>query len=114
MRIVILCGLLAAPALAGADDTTPLNCEQHMQGHPVGSWYREFCANVEADTLQEVARIRGQPRPSRLVLDLPDYGTAEAKKYGVACMSGLGMRRLSNGWDQLVDRDGNFQRCRNL
>ena len=54
---------------------------------------------------------RGRPQASGERLSMPAYGSAEAKRTGYACIDGLAMRRLSNGWEQLRDSAGNFYRC---
>lgn len=57
---------------------------------------------------------RGQPQGSATVVQLPAHGTAQSKSSGYACMGGLAMRRLPNGWEQLKDQGGNFLRCTDL
>jgi len=57
---------------------------------------------------------RGRPQASGEWLSIPAYGSAEAKRTGFACMGGLAMRRLPNGWEQLRDRSNNFYRCKPL
>jgi len=54
---------------------------------------------------------RGRPQASGQWLSIPEYGSPEAKRLGYACMGGLAMRRLPNGWEQLRDRSNNFYRC---
>jgi hypothetical protein len=79
------------------------------------SHIRDFCEAIDYDLgAGYSARAFGTPRPSREVVPLPAHGTSEARKYGVACVGQLAMRRLANGWEQLRDRDGNYLRCRDL
>lgn len=112
MRIVIGMLLLASFNAPAQQDTTPFQCDDRsVYTLP---WYRAFCETVEFSTLNSGAKIRGQPRPSRKVIDLPAYGSVEGKRTGVVCMGGLGMARLPNGWQQLTDRDGNYLRCQDL
>ncbi len=42
---------------------------------------------------------------------MPAYGGAEAKQLGTACMGGIAMRRLNNGWEQLRNAKGEWVRC---
>jgi len=59
-----------------------------------------------------VARIMGRPQPSTQVLHVPAHGSDDAKRYGVACMSGLVMLRLPNGWQQALDAEHRYYTCR--
>ena len=95
-----------APAILAADPA-PLDC--HKQ--PL---HRKFCEQIEASIVQGDARTRGRPIPTIAVLELPAHGSAKAKEWGFACISGVSMRRLPNGWEQLRTRDHQHIRCRNL
>ena len=66
---------------------------------------REQCYDAVLSYRQEIARIYGKPQPSKRVVDVPAHGTPEAKKYGIACVGGLVMVRLKNGWEQALDPD---------
>ena len=102
---------------ASAQDTTPYNCEQFTVAK-TGSWIapiaRDLCETQEARNGQAFARIAGKPRPSTAVYELPGYGSAEAKRSGIACIGGTAMQRVKNGWVQLVDLDHDWLRCRDL
>ena len=102
---------------ASAQDTTPYNCEQFTVAK-TGTWIapivRDLCESQEARNGQAFARIAGKPRPSIAVYALPQYGSAEAKRSGIACVGGTAMQRVDNGWVQLVDHDHNWLRCRDL
>jgi len=54
---------------------------------------------------------RGRPQASSVRLRLPAYESSEAKRVGFACVNGLAMERLKNGWAQLRDQQFNFYRC---
>src|SRR5690606_18605214 len=43
---------------------------------------------------------------------LPAMGSNEARDLGYACIGGQAMRRLANGWEQVMARGGGWQRCR--
>lgn len=75
-------------------------------------WLRRVCEQSNYASGTHYARTYGMPGPSAAVMDLPAYGTAEAKRSGTACMGQRAMRRLDNGWEQLRDRDGRYLRCR--
>ena len=100
-----------------AQDTTPYNCEQFTIAN-TGSWIapiaRDLCESQEAGNGQAFAKIAGNPRPSIAVYELPAYGSAEAKRSGIACVGGTAMQRVDNGWVQLVDYDHDWLRCRDL
>lgn len=90
----------------------PFDCKAMTRSAP---WQLHFCEQLDYDVGSgSTRRLFGMPRPSREVVTLPAHGTSEAKRYGVACMNQLAMRRLDNGWEQLRDRDGNYLRCRDL
>jgi hypothetical protein len=114
--ILLLAVALHAPQ-ANANDTTPFQCER-LTIAKTGSWVapilRDFCEQQEASNGQAMAKILGKPRPSTQVYLLPGYGSAEAKRTGLACVGGTAMRKLTNGWEQLRDRQHNWVRCRDL
>ena len=116
LRILMLAAALQAP-MASANDTTPVQCER-LTVAKTRSWtapiLRDFCENSEARNGQAMAKLLGKPRPSTQVYLLPGYGSAEAKRTGLACVGGTAMRKLSNGWQQLRDREHNWVRCRDL
>lgn len=74
--------------------------------------FRNVCEQSDARTKQSVARIMGRPQPSTRVLSVPAHGTDDAKRYGVACMGGLVMLRLPNGWQQALDAEHRYLTCR--
>lgn len=84
----------------------PLKCQQHIDPR-----IRLYCAEVEKSLIQGEARRQGTPTPSSEIVRLPTYGSADAKRLGVACMGGTAMRRLSNGWEQLRNAKGEWLRC---
>src|SRR5690606_7028860 len=65
-----------------------------------------------AFVLKAEARMQGRPAPSASVINLPPMGSAEARELGYACIGGQAMRRLENGWEQVLAREGGWQRCR--
>jgi hypothetical protein len=93
-----------------ARDTTPFNCEEY-RGHPHPGMVG-FCEGVERSVLKAEARMQGRPAPSASVINLPPMGSAEACELGYACIGGQAMRRLENGWEQVLAREGGWQRCR--
>ncbi len=80
--------------------------------NPYGYLFREQCERMDASTKQNVARILGRPQPSKRVLSVPAHGTEEARRLGVACMGGLVMLRIENGWQQALDKDHRYYTCR--
>ena len=117
MRIAtaLIVASFSLPALA--QDTTPYNCER-LTVAKTGSWaapiVRDLCENQEARNGQAFAKLLGKPRPSTAVYELPGYGSADAKRTGIACIGGAAMQRVKNGWVQLRDREHNWLRCRDL
>ena len=85
----------------------PLKCQQHIDPR-----IRIYCADVERSLIRAEARRQGIPTPSSEIVRLPAYGSVDAKKLGAACMAGTAMRRLSNGWEQLQNSNGEWLRCR--
>lgn len=80
--------------------------------NPYAYLFREYCEQIIAATNQSTARILGRPQPSKKVLKVPAHGTDEAKRLGVACMGGLVMLRIENGWKQALDNDHRYYTCR--
>jgi hypothetical protein len=116
LRFWLLAAALYAP-LASASDTTPFQCER-LTIAKTRSWVapilRDFCEKQEASNGQTMAKMLGKPRPSTQVYLLPSYGSAEAKRTGLACVGGTAMRKLANGWEQLRDLQYNWVRCRDI
>lgn len=81
-------------------------------GNPYAYLFRDHCEQSDARTKQTIAKIMGRPQPSTKVLSIPTHGTAQAKRYGVACMGGLVMLRIRNGWEQALDSDRRYYTCR--
>lgn len=98
------------PYSATAGSTTPLNCEQ-QRNHPHPAIH-PMCERWERDLVQGDAKRQGQPVPSTSVLTLPALGTSESARAGAACVGGRAMKKLPNGWEQMTDSAGNWQRCR--
>lgn len=46
------------------------------------------------------------------MLNVPAHGTDEARRLGVACMGGLVMLRIENGWQQALDDEHRYYTCR--
>ena len=109
MRFLVSLGLsiVLVPVVLAAD-STPLNCRDHTFRT------RSICNELEASMLQQNARHRGRPVPTRAVIRLPAHGTAKAKEWGFSCISGAAMRRLPNGWEQLRTQDHQHIRCEDL
>lgn len=80
--------------------------------NPFAYLFRDQCEQSNARTKQSIARIMGRPQPSTKVLNVPAHGTDEARRYGVACMGGLVMLRIENGWVQALDADHRYYTCR--
>lgn len=93
----------------------PQDCSlitEQQPRNPFAFLFRDQCERINAQTRQSTARILGRPQPSRSVLQVPAHGTDEAKRLGVACMGGLVMLRLDNGWAQALDREHRYYTCR--
>lgn len=97
----------AGPPKAHNPGAEPMKCDQFVDPR-----MRLICADVEKAYVQGEARRQGLPAPSAEVVRLPAYGSAESKRVGAACMGGTAMRRLSNGWEQLRNGNGEWLRCR--
>ncbi len=80
--------------------------------NPYAYLFREHCEQSSARLKQTLARLNGRPQPSMRVLDVPAHGTGQAKRYGAACMGGLVMLRIRNGWEQALDADKRYYTCR--
>ena len=80
--------------------------------NPYAYLIRDHCEQSDARLKQSFARLQGRPQPSAKVLSVPAHGTDEAKRYGVACMGGLVMLRIANGWQQALDGDHRYYTCR--
>lgn len=80
--------------------------------NPYAYLFRDHCERVNAISKQSTARILGRPQPSRRVLTVPAHGSDEAKRLGVACMGGLVMLHIKNGWEQALDDDHRYYTCR--
>ena len=85
---------------------------EYNKHNPYAYLFREHCEQVVAATKQSTARILGRPQPSTKILKVPAHGTDEAKRLGVACMGGLVMLRIENGWKQALDSDHRYYTCR--
>jgi hypothetical protein len=80
--------------------------------NPYAYLFRNHCEQSDARLKQTFARIKGRPQPSTKVLNVPAHGTDDAKRHGVACMGGLVMLRIKNGWEQALDADKSYYTCR--
>lgn len=80
--------------------------------NPYAYLFREQCERIDASAKQSMARTLGRPQPSKRVLSVPAHGTEDARRLGVACMSGLVVLRIENGWQQALDKDHRYYTCR--
>lgn len=103
-----------APARSVAASYQPVDCKRLTEHHPAQPWLRQVCESTDYNASMVLARGLGRPHPSPSVIGLPAHGSATARQYGLACLGQLGMKRLDNGWEQLRDREGRYQRCRDL
>lgn len=90
-------------------------CDSITAQQPINPYayiMREHCHQSDARYKQAVAKIYGRPEPSLRVLSVPAHGSSDAKRYGVACINGLVMVRIKNGWNQALDADRRYLRCR--
>lgn len=87
-----------------------LDCNKLTQ--PWQPWMVEYCREVDFSMQHDLAHAWGRPRPSRNVIEVPALGTSEAKASGVSCSEGRVIRRVGNGWEQALDRERNYLRCR--
>ncbi len=93
----------------------PQDCSiitEQNKHNPFAYLFREQCEQSSARMRQSAARIQGRPQPSRKVLIVPAHGSEKARRLGVACMGGLVMLRIENGWEQALDRDHRYYTCR--
>ena len=123
MRYLLLLIGLLAPLLSSGQTgrygdvsySQPQGCSvitRDQRANPYAHLFRNLCEQSDARTKQSVARIMGRPQPSTRVLSVPAHGTDDAKRYGVACMGGLVMLRLPNGWQQALDAEHRYYTCR--
>ena len=93
----------------------PQDCSVITKQNPANPYaylFRNYCEQSDARMKQTIAKLYGRPQPSTKVLAVPAHGTPEAKRYGVACMGGLVMLRIKNGWEQALDADRRYYTCR--
>ena len=95
-----------------AKTTTPFNCDQYRWPNHPHPGMNPLCDGLEADVLQGESRQAGRPKPSTEDVALPAMGTDAAKRSGMACIGGQAMRKLSNGWEQVLSPRGGWLRCR--
>lgn len=94
-----------------AKTATPFNCEQYRWPNHPHPGMKPLCDRLEANALQQESRQAGRPSPAAEVVALPAMGTDAAKRSGMACIGGQAMRRLANGWEQVMSRSGGWLRC---
>ncbi len=113
----LLAALASSPAFAQVKAYQPrLRAWQPDVPIRTGPAYPPQCvdvANRDNPWLQALCSgmMHGHPIPSKTVLQLPAHGSAEAKRTGFECMAGLSMKRLANGWEQVLDADRRAVRC---
>lgn len=123
MRWIAAAVLLVAAANASAQTRRygdvsyhqPQDCSiitEQNKLNPYAYLFRDHCERIDAISKQSTARILGRPQPSRRVLSVPAHGSDEARRTGVACMGGLVMLRIENGWQQALDREHRYYTCR--
>lgn len=88
-----------------------LDCRKLLASDP-RPWVHAYCEHVDFAMQDSMSRAWGRPRPSPVLLDIPALGTAEAKASGVSCSEGRVIRRVGNGWEQALDHERNYLRCR--
>lgn len=88
-----------------------LDCRKLLASDP-RPWVHAYCEHVDFAMQDGMSRAWGRPRPSSVLLDIPALGTAEAKASGVSCSEGRVIRRVGNGWEQALDQQRNYLRCR--
>lgn len=88
-----------------------LDCEKILASDP-RPWVHMYCRELDYGMQAGFSQAWGRPMPSRTVLDIPALGTPEAKAAGVSCSEGRVIRRVGNGWEQALDRERNYLRCR--
>ncbi len=123
MHLLIGLALLVLPLTTSAQskrygdisDAQPQDCSiitRQNPGNPYAYLFRDHCEQSGARLKQSIAQIYGRPQPSTKVLSVPAHGTPEAKRHGVACMGGLVMLRIRNGWQQALDTERRYYTCR--
>ena len=123
MRLLIALAALLLPLVSSAQSkhygdisyAQPQDCSVITKQNPANPYaylFRNYCEQSDARLKQTVAKLYGRPQPSTTVLTVPAHGTPEAKRYGVACMGGLVMLRIKNGWEQALDADHRYYTCR--
>lgn len=93
----------------------PQDCSiitEQNRHNPFAYLFRDQCERINASSRQSTARILGRPQPSRKVLNVPAHGSDEARRLGVACMGGLVILRIENGWQQALDDEHRYYTCR--
>jgi len=88
-----------------------LDCRK-LLANDVRPWTHSYCNELDFSMQDGISHALGRPRPSAVVLEIPALGTAEAKAAGVSCSEGRVIRRVGNGWEQALDRNRNYLRCR--
>ncbi|MEB1528063.1 hypothetical protein [Xanthomonas sp. WHRI 7945] len=88
-----------------------LDCRKLLASDP-RPWVHAYCEHVDFAMQDGMSRAWGRPQPSSVLLDIPALGTAEAKVSGVSCSEGRVIRRVGNGWEQALDQQRNYLRCR--
>ena len=83
--------------IGNANGTLPKECLNEA----MNPWMDALCKYVS----------RGRPQPAGSWLNLPAYGSTESIRSGYACMGGLAMHKIKNGWEQVLDINHNYYRC---
>jgi|GEM_PF-2807263 len=123
MRILLGLTLLVSTVVSHAQGkhygdisyAQPQDCSvitSQQPANPYAYLFRNYCEQSDARMKQTIAKLYGRPQPSTKVLSVPAHGTSEAKRFGVACMGGLVMLRIKNGWEQALDADRRYYTCR--
>lgn len=116
--LIVLFPLSATPQSKRYGDISyaqPQDCSVITKQNPANPYaylFRDYCERSDARMKQTLAKVYGRPQPSTTVLTVPAHGTPEAKRYGVACMGGLVMLRIKNGWEQALDTERRYYTCR--
>lgn len=117
MRFLLVVVVLLLPLAAHSQNysNAPMSCHDVLRDAPPFPHVlaaRRMCERSDVQTSQVLAKIFGQPQPSKDVWVLPAYGTPIAKRLGYACIDGLAMRKLPNGWEQVRDETQRYRKCR--
>jgi len=117
MFAALLLGVFGAQAQrpVSVDNRRPNACETIVSGqelNPYAYVFRDHCRQIDAQSKQQIAKIYGRPQPSRRVLSVPAHGSPESKRLRISCIDGLVMLRIRGGWEQAVDEDRRYYRCR--